>query len=67
MSILATIGFGYLADRLPTKNLLALVYAIRAASFFVLWSIPNSEHRVDTLFLGVFLLGLSWGSTTPLT
>lgn len=67
VSILATIAFGYLGDRFSRQKLLSLVYFLRGLAFLVLWLIPHSEHRVETLFLGAFLLGLSWGATTPLT
>lgn len=63
VSIVATVLFGYFGDRLPRKNLLAAVYFLRGAAFFVLWT----THEEYALFLGAFLLGLSWGATTPLT
>ncbi len=67
MSIIASISIGHLADRYSAKKLLALVYAIRGLAFFMFWLIPHTDHRIDTLFVGVLLLGLSWGSTTSLT
>ncbi len=63
VSILATIVMGYLGDRTSVKDMLAVTYLLRGLAFFVLWQ----THGVDVLFVGTFLLGLSWGSTVPLT
>lgn len=67
VSILSTIGLGYLGDRLSRKHLLALVYLVRGLAFLMLWLVPHAEHHELAFFSGAFLLGLSWGSTTPLT
>ncbi|MBI4497478.1 MAG: MFS transporter [Chloroflexi bacterium] len=62
-SILGTVGLGYLADRFSPKRFLALAYLLRGLAFLALWQTGG----IDMLFVGVFLLGLSWGATVPLT
>ncbi len=54
---------GFLGDRFSRKNVLAAIYLIRGSAFFVLLQ----AHDLPTLYLGSFLLGLSWTSTGPLT
>jgi MFS family permease len=54
---------GFLGDRFKRKNVLAAIYLIRGSAFFVLLQ----AHDLPTLYLGSFLLGLSWTSTGPLT
>ena len=63
-SILGSLATGALADRLGRKNVLATVYLLRGASFFVLL---HAHHNPFALYLGAFLLGVSWTATTPLT
>jgi MFS family permease len=54
---------GYLGDRFSRKNVLTAVYLIRGLSFVVLMQATD----LTTLYLGSFLLGISWTSTGPLT
>jgi len=54
---------GYLGDRFSRKNVLATVYLLRGLSFVVLLQAAD----LTTLYLGSFLLGISWTSTGPLT
>ena len=54
---------GYLGDRFSRKNVLATVYLLRGLSFAVLLQ----AHDLSTLYVGAFLLGISWTSTGPLT
>jgi MFS family permease len=54
---------GYLGDRFSRKNVLAVVYLLRGLSFVVLIQATD----LTTLYLGSFLLGISWTSTGPLT
>lgn len=54
---------GYLGDRFSRKNVLATVYLLRGLSFAVLLQATD----LPTLYLGAFLLGISWTSTGPLT
>lgn len=67
VGVLGSIAFGVLGDRFSRKNLLALVYLLRGMAFVVLSLLPASGHREELLFVGAFLLGLSWTSTSPLT
>jgi len=62
-SLVGGIGAGYLGDRFSRKNVLAAVYLIRGLSFVVLIQATD----LSTLYLGSFLLGISWTSTGPLT
>ena len=62
-SIVGGLTAGYLGDRFSRKNVLAAVYLIRGAAFAVLLE----AHDLPTLYLGSFLLGISWTSTSPLT
>lgn len=63
-SIAGSLVSGLLADRLGRKNVLAVVYLVRGSSFLVLM---HAHHNPVALYSGVFLLGVSWTSTTPLT
>jgi len=54
---------GYLADRFSRKNVLATVYLLRGLAFAVLLQATD----LPTLYLGSFLLGISWTSTGALT
>jgi MFS family permease len=54
---------GYLGDRFSRKNVLATVYLLRGLSFAVLLQ----AHDLPTLYLGSFILGISWTSTGALT
>ena len=63
-SIFGSLATGLLADRLGRKNVLTAVYFLRGASFAVLM---HAHHNPLALYLGAFLLGISWTATTPLT
>ena len=54
---------GYLGDQFPRKNVLATVYLLRGLAFAVLLQ----ARDLPTLYLGSFLLGISWTSTGALT
>ena len=63
-NIVGTIYFGYLGDRLSKKNLLALIYFLRALLFLVFIYLPKTEL---TVLVFSCLLGILWLSTVPLT
>jgi predicted MFS family arabinose efflux permease len=54
---------GYLGDRFNRKNVLATVYLLRGLSFVVLLQ----ARDLPTLYVGSFLLGISWTSTGALS
>jgi MFS family permease len=54
---------GFLGDRFPRKNVLATVYLLRGLAFAVLLQ----ARDLPTLYLGSFVLGISWTSTGALT
>jgi MFS family permease len=54
---------GYLGDRFSRKNVLATVYLLRGLSFAILLQ----ARDLPTLYLGSFVLGISWTSTGALT
>jgi MFS family permease len=62
-SILGGLTAGYLGDRFRRKNVLAAVYLLRGLAFAMLLE----AHDLTALYLGSFLLGISWTSTSPLT
>lgn len=62
-SLAGGLAAGYLGDRFSRKNVLTAVYLIRGLSFVVLMQATD----LTTLYLGSFLLGISWTSTGPLT
>lgn len=62
-SLAGGLAAGYLGDRFSRKNVLATVYLLRGLAFAVLLQ----AHDLPTLYLGSFLLGISWTSTSPLT
>ncbi len=62
-SIMGGLTAGYLGDRFSRKNVLATVYLLRGLAFVVLME----AHDLPLLYLGSFLLGISWTSTSPLT
>ena len=62
-SILGGLTAGYLGDRFRRKNVLAAVYLLRGLAFAMLLE----AHDLTVLYLGSFLLGISWTSTSPLT
>jgi MFS family permease len=54
---------GYLGDRFNRKNVLATVYLFRGLAFVVL----VQARDLPTLYIGSFLLGISWTSTGALS
>ena len=54
---------GFLGDRFPRKNVLATVYLLRGLAFAILLQ----ARDLPTLYLGSFVLGISWTSTGALT
>jgi MFS family permease len=62
-SIVGGLTTGYVADHWSRKNVLAGVYLLRGLAFAVLME----AHDLPMLYLGSFLLGISWTSTSPLT
>lgn len=62
-SVAGTILLGMLADRYRRSRVLALTYALRSVSFFVLFLLPAGPP----MFIYAVILGVSWSATTPLT
>jgi MFS family permease len=62
-SLVGGLTAGYLGDRYSRKNVLATVYLLRGLAFVVLLQATD----LPTLYLGSFLLGISWTSTGALT
>jgi MFS family permease len=62
-SIVGGLIAGWLGDRFPRKNVLAVVYMLRGLCFVVLLQADS----VTTLYLASFLMGISWTSTSPLS
>jgi MFS family permease len=62
-SLFGGLTAGYLGDRFSRKNVLATVYLLRGLAFVVLLQ----AHDLPTLYVGSFLLGISWTSTGALT
>jgi MFS family permease len=54
---------GFLGDRFSRKNVLACVYLFRGLAFIVLLQ----ARDLPTLYIGSFLLGISWTSTGALS
>ena len=63
-NVIGTIYFGYLGDRLSKKNLLTLLYSLRALLFLVFIFLPKTEL---TVLIFASILGILWLSTVPLT
>ena len=63
-NVVGTIYFGYLGDRLSKKNLLALLYSLRALLFLIFIFLPKTEL---TVLIFACILGILWLSTVPLT
>ena len=63
-NVIGTIYFGYLGDRLSKKNLLTLLYSLRALLFLVFIFLPKTEL---TVLIFACILGILWLSTVPLT
>jgi len=63
-NIIGSYGFGALGDRYPKKDVLAVLYLIRAAAFVGVLLLPITPATVIAL---ATLLGLTWLGTVPLT
>ena len=63
-NVIGTLLFGYLGDRASKKNLLALLYSLRAILFLLFIFLPKTELIV---LIFASLLGILWLSTVPLT
>ena len=63
-NIFGTIWFGKMGDSKSKKNLLAILYFIRAIVFLVFIFMPKNEF---TILLFAATLGILWLSTVPLT
>ncbi len=63
-NIIGAYAFGAAGDRFRKKNVLTLIYALRAVIMTVLLLVPINE--VTAIVLGAFL-GLVWLATVPLT
>jgi MFS family permease len=63
------LGFGYFADRLGRRPLLALAYAIRALGYGVLLMATgmSTATQLPMAILGVVIIGSSWTSVISLT
>jgi MFS family permease len=62
-SIAGTIVLGVLADRTDRAPVLALTYALRGVSFFLLYAFGTGP----LVYVYAVVLGVSWSATTPLT
>lgn len=62
-AMVGSLTTGALADRYGRRQLLSLTYLLRGVAFLLLLAV----HSEPLLFVAVFVLGLSWTSTTPLT
>jgi MFS family permease len=63
LSMPAAIAVGWLADRFGRARLLAVVYALRGATYLLLLGATS-----ETMWLlSAFVLGLSWTGTVPLS
>ncbi|MFB9887202.1 MFS transporter [Balneatrix alpica] len=63
-NIVGTLGAGYLGSRYRPKNLLSLIYGLRALVILVFWLAPKTQA---TILLFSAAMGLLWLSTVPLT
>jgi sugar phosphate permease len=63
MNFVGTLISGWLTDRVNPRRLLALVYALRGASLFILPFVTEFSH----LFVFAIIYGLDWFATVPPT
>ena len=63
-NVLGTLFFGHLGDKKSKKNLLVVLYTLRAMLFLVFIFLPKTEISVIVF---ASLLGILWLSTVPLT
>ena len=63
-NVIGTLVFGHLGDLRSKKNLLVILYTLRALLFLVFIFLPKTEI---TVLIFALLLGILWLSTVPLT
>ena len=63
-NVIGTLLFGHLGDTKSKKNLLVILYTLRAMLFLVFIFLPKTEISV---IIFASLLGILWLSTVPLT
>jgi len=63
-NVFGTLYFGYLGDSKSKKNLLVILYSLRALLFLIFIFLPKTEI---TVLIFAALLGILWLSTVPLT
>jgi MFS family permease len=63
MNFVGTLISGWLTDRVNPRKLLALVYALRGCSLFILPFVTDFSH----LFVFAIIYGLDWFATVPPT
>ena len=63
MNFVGTLISGWLTDRVNPRKLLALVYALRGGSLFILPFVTDFSH----LFIFAIIYGLDWFATVPPT
>lgn len=63
-NVIGTLFFGYLGDTKSKKNLLVILYLLRALLFLIFIFLPKTEV---TVLLFASILGILWLSTVPLT
>ena len=63
-NVFGTLYFGHLGDQNSKKNLLVILYTLRAFLFLVFIFLPKTEI---TVLIFAALLGILWLSTVPLT
>ena len=63
-NVFGTLMFGKMGDSKSKKNLLAILYSLRAILFLVFIFLPKNEI---TILIFAALLGILWLSTVPLT
>ena len=63
-NVIGTLVFGHLGDLRSKKNLLVILYSLRALLFLIFIYLPKTEI---TVLIFASLLGILWLSTVPLT
>ena len=63
LNLLGVLGAGWLSDRMPRKNILALIYWVRAIAFLLLALLPGAYG----IWAFALVAGVSWLATVPLT
>ena len=63
-NVFGTLMFGKMGDSKSKKNLLAILYSLRAILFLIFIFLPKNEI---TILIFAALLGILWLSTVPLT